>query len=164
MANWCSNTVTFAGKTENIKALLMSIYIELKKRVNEEHGFKINDGDQKYCFYASCQNLDLRELNSEIINNFSDNEFNLSYETKWSPNLQETHNAAMLFNLDLTHGYEELSMGIYGENKYCTETKKYSIKELTDADIENCSDEDGISDYEKLEDIFNQKKYIEINV
>jgi hypothetical protein len=164
MPNWCSNTVIFEGKTEDIKALLMSVYAELKTRPDKSYGFKLNEGNEMYCFSCVCENLELNELNSETINAFDDTVLYLQYDSRWSPNLKDTRSVAKLFNLDLTHGYEELAMAIYGEAKYCVETDTYSERNLTDDDVAKCSDEEGISDFEKLEEMLNEKEFIEINV
>jgi hypothetical protein len=164
MPNWCSNTVTFEGKIENIKALLMSVYAELKTRPDNSYGFKLNEGNEMYCFSCSCENLELNELNSETINAFDDNVLYLQYDSRWSPNLEDTRSVAKLFNLDLTHSYEELAMNIYGESKYCAETDIYSERNLTDNDIEKCSDEEGIPYFIKCEEMLNEKEFIEINV
>ena len=158
MPNWCSNTLTFEGKTENIKAFLLNVYATLKEQKNPEV-FKLHSNNEMYFFDMSCYNIELQELNSNTINAFEDTDIVLQYNTRWSPNVSDTIEMAQIFKLNMEHEYEELGCGIYGKTFYDYNTNECGSANLSDEELSSCTDEDGYTNWDKLENIINNKTY-----
>jgi hypothetical protein len=158
MPNWCSNTLTFEGKIENIKAFLLNVYTTLKEQKNPEV-FKLHSNNEMYFFDMSCYNIELQELNSNTINAFENTDIVLQYNTRWSPNVSDTIEMARIFKLNMEHEYEELGCGIYGKTFYDCNTNESGSANLSDEELSSCTDEDGYTNWDKLENIINNKTY-----
>ena len=157
MPNWCSNTVVFTGKIENLKAFLLNVYSSTKGVVEEEFNCKLHSENEMYCFDITCNEIDISELTPEAINNFNDTQLVLNYSTRWNPNSYDVLHAAKVYNLDFEHEYEETSMGIFGKRTFVYNEDEYCGADLKPNDFIKCQDEDGISDYEQLEKRLSQK-------
>ncbi len=102
MANWCYNFVQFEGSEEAIKSVIQLFQQMRKKETAEREGqlppfIEIEDGwmHEIYC-----------------------NDDNVSYETKWAPNIEIMQKIADHFQLSFTLSYTESAMLIYGECTY----------------------------------------------
>ena len=63
------------------------------------------------------------------------------------------------YQLDVEHSYEEMGMGIYGEASYCAETDSLLERGLDHSDIAECTDEEGMNDWDKMEELLNEKSF-----
>ena len=163
MPNWCSNTLTFEGKTENIKAFLLNVYATLKEQQNSEV-FKLHSSNEMYFFDMSCHEFSLHELDSNTINAFNDTKLVLQYNTRWSPNVYDTKEMARIFHLNMEHEYEEMGCGIYGKGIYASETDEYAEVNLSDDEIAKCTDEDGCQNWDELQSILDKKTYVKTSL
>ena len=163
MPNWCSNTLTFEGKTEHMKAFLMNVYVTLREQQNPEI-FKLHAANEMYFFDTTCHDFSLQELNSNTINAFNDTELVLQYNTRWSPNVHDTMEMARIFYLNMEHEYEEMGCGIYGKAIYASETNEYAEVNLSDDEIAKCTDEDGYTDWDELQSILDKKTYVKTSL
>jgi len=98
MANWCINTVTFEANEPVIEQIRV-LFIEMA-----EKEILTNQG-QLPPFY-NAESGYLFEIDSE--------ESQLSYLTKWSPNIMVMVAVAHQYKADFVYNYEELNMRIYG--------------------------------------------------
>jgi hypothetical protein len=158
MPNWCSNNVTVQGKIENIKAFLINVYAAYKSR-SEDDVFLLLPENEMYLFQFSSYDFDILELDSTAIQLFVDTSISIAYNTRWSPNTEDMALVGKTYQLDVEHSYEEMGMGIYGEASYCAETDSLLERGLDHSDIAACTDEEGWNDWDKMEELLNEKSF-----
>ena len=102
MANWCYNEVTFENN-QNVLALLKQLFESLaEKEIKQEQG-QLPDFIQNGNHYM-------------FSINWTDD--TVSYQTKWSPNIEEMKQVADYFGTGFIYYYEELGSLVYGEARY----------------------------------------------
>lgn len=156
MPNWCSNNVTVDGKLENIKAFLLNVYTQYKTRTSENI-FLLHSNNEMYMFDFASDDFEISELDSKYINDFEDTSISFRYDSRWSPNTVDIQFIGKTFHLNTHHSFEEMGMAIYGECSYHAETTFYSEKILTQEEIDNCTNTEGETDWDELENILNSK-------
>jgi hypothetical protein len=102
MANWCFNTVTFNGEADEIEKLKDLFY-------NMQAQFILHDKGQLPSFIH--QNSD-HFFDMNIAGNV------LTYNTKWTPNLETMVQIADYFGVGFVFHYEETANGVFGEAVY----------------------------------------------
>lgn len=106
MANWCSNTVVFEGKSEAIEQIQQLFKTMAVKEQEENCGQLpdfIEDGNGGW-FFNIYQDEDVTGI--------------FQFETKWSPNIEVVRLIADRYGLEFTQEYEETGNGIYGKTTY----------------------------------------------
>lgn len=105
MPNWCNHFVTATGSADDIKA-----FKELVEREKESAeppsrglGLSLTDDEIEDGFFFS---VDLSEQ--------ANNSINLSYQTRWAPNLLDLAKVCKKFGLEAECEYNEGGMQIYG--------------------------------------------------
>lgn len=161
MPNWCSNTVTLEGKIENIKAFLVNVYAQYKTRT-EEDVFQLHPKNEMYAFDFYSHDVDLLALTPKEIGEYEDQSIILQYSTRWNPNIEDTTFIGKIFQLNISHEYEESGMGLYGECRYDYTTDTLDRKYLNDEEIASCNNEEDETNWDKLEDLLNAKPYANV--
>lgn len=112
MANLCWNSVTFRGHDERL-VQMRSCFSELALK-----GYGLPDFVGKECgvFFDLDQKDD-----------------NITYHTRYDPNLNAVAQTAQHFDLDYTHSFHEFNMGVMGEATRIN--GEYGITRLTGSDI-----------------------------
>lgn len=98
MANWCLNTVRFEAD-ETVLDKIRLLFIEMAEQeilTNKGQLPAFYSADTGYLFEIDCQDTQL------------------TYLTKWSPNLLVMVAVAHYYGAEFLYNYEELNMGIYG--------------------------------------------------
>ena len=156
MPNWCSNTIEFNGNQNNLENLakLLEKTVDVQKKTGYGqllHGLEgAIDG---YMF----------DINYDLGNGF----LYLSFESRWSPIVNDVVRIAELFRLTFVYDYEESGMGMYGQYtfKYEDDEESYLYKQIADEeDIESCrfkeegdgDDEESGFDYEKMKSLIEK--------
>jgi len=102
MANWCYNFLQFEGNSEAVNDV-MAFFKEMERREKSTaHGQLPDFIIEKEGYMSS-------------INCYEDN---VSYETRWSPNVEVVVQIAEKFKLGFTLSYNELDNLIFGEYVY----------------------------------------------
>ena len=154
MANWCSNTIVFEGKTEAITAIQEVFQMMKNKEETNEQGQLpdfITEDNGGYFF-----NIYWNEGDEGVF----------QYETKWSPNTEVVRVIADRYELEFSQEYEEMGNGIYGKATYSEGILDDTA--LTDEDLEqyhydeetdryHFEDEEYESDSEILEMLLTRK-------
>lgn len=149
MANWCQHWLTFQGEESKIKEVVAMFQAMEQKFKETNEGQKpdfIQEVKQDYFF-------DIYTDETEII----------SYNTKWSPNLDDIIEIANHFDLNFECTYQELGENIFGKAVFTAgnpEAKRFDL-EKSDFDLYSFSQEDDIYSYqgeesESEEDILMQ--------
>jgi len=99
MANWCSNSVTFEGEQSQMTDLKILFDTMALKEQKQRKGQL-----PEFIFEQDGYFFDIRWEDDALY-----------YETKWSPNTAVIMEIAVRFGVEFSYGYEESSMGIYGE-------------------------------------------------
>lgn len=146
MANWCSNNITFSGDEKSIhileKLLQKTITVEdITGKGQLLHGIDGPEIDG----YMFCL----------VINDTTEEEISIQFESKWNPIPLEMVRIAKMFNLTFEYWYEESSL----HGRYVYENNELTDQCLTDDDVDACrfkepgDEEDEISglDYEQIE-------------
>lgn len=98
MANWCLNTVTFEANEAVIDQIRL-LFIEMAEKEI------LTDKGQLPSFYSADTGY-LFEIDWQ--------ESQLTYTTRWSPNIAVMVAVAHQYGADFMYNYEELNMEIYG--------------------------------------------------
>jgi hypothetical protein len=98
MANWCNNFATFSGEKQNIEKLYDAIEEAQRKQKETWEGQKIHSSDVKEGYFFDI---------------FFDGEC-VSYDTKWSPNIDDLAEVCKEFGVCAKVDYSESGCQIYG--------------------------------------------------
>jgi hypothetical protein len=140
MANWCYNKITFEGSSNVIEQLKKLFEALAEKEVKEEHG-QLPDFVQNGERFMFCINWEYDTL---------------SYETRWSPNVEEMKQVADFFKTNFTYYYEELGNLVYGVVRY--ENGVLTDTFLDSADFDLFEENEG-SDTWTLEENIYESEY-----
>jgi hypothetical protein len=154
MANWCQHWLTFQGEESKIKEVI-AIF-----QAMEQKGKETNEG-QKPDFIKEVKQdyfFDIYTDETEII----------SYNTKWSPNVEDIIEIANHFDLNFECTYQELGENIFGKAVFTAgnpESKRFDLEKsdfdlysfFQDDDIYNYQGEDFESEEDLLMLIFKEK-------
>jgi hypothetical protein len=138
MANWCSNFVTFTGRSGNIEKLYSDI--ERLKQEQIEHGNGVSllshGNTNRYMFALDIQSHDKNEL---IIN----------FETKWYISIEDFKVICDKYKVNISCDYEEPGMGIYGNYQYLYGGLLDKVNEVPDDVMQSVveDDDDGTVTY-----------------
>ncbi len=129
MANWCYNVVTFDNSNvlEQLKILFESLAEKCEK---EEQG----------------QLPDFIRNGERFMFNMNWEDDTVSYETRWSPNIEEMKQIADFYKTGFNYYYEELGNLVYG-------VARYENGVLTDTYLES-------SDFSLFDQIEDEDKWI----
>lgn len=106
MPNWCSNIVTFSGDPEKVKEVI-SLFEKMRERQAETDcgqlpDFLLEKDRNLYYFF------DIQEVDGDTV----------TFQSKWSPLIDEIQIIADRFGINSEHEYEESGMQIYGKAVY----------------------------------------------
>jgi hypothetical protein len=101
MANWCNTWLNFQGNVETLKA-------EIKAAIDRESTY--HEGQM----FGDVESVDGYFFETAIVGE-SDTDVSITYETKWSPNLESISAICKRFNVTAEVEYEELGMEILGK-------------------------------------------------
>lgn len=103
MPNWCSNYTTFKGSKENIEALNNAINKAIERETAEKQAQKIHSSEIKdgYFFDLYSHGIEHEELS-------------ISYETRWSPNLDDLALLCKEFGVDADTEFDEGGCDVHG--------------------------------------------------
>jgi hypothetical protein len=122
MPNWCSNYLTFQGSEKDVKAVEQDFKLMHDKVKETGHGqlpeWSKFDQDWFFGIYSD----DFGQVRHES--------FNVQYETRWAPNIEQVLEIAKKHNLTFELEYEESGMLIYG--RYVYDGKELKDYYLTD--------------------------------
>lgn len=104
MANMCSNFVSFAGRKANISELKMAL--EAAIDIQENNGVGIGNLIPTNYFFDM------------MISDSTDTSVEFSYETKWSPNIEDLADVCKEYGVTATCEYQEDGMDIRGTTIY----------------------------------------------
>lgn len=170
MSNWCSNSVDFRGKRENLSSLL-KVFKEMRRRCDElSEGVipVIQEGaTDGYYFYISIDDDNVDDEAADTDELF----VTVRYETKWSPNPKNVEWLARKMDVDFVQDYEESGNLVYGqyrlvntsvdeddtpvlEHRFLTNDEYQSCKYITDSEETIAHNKGDISDeeYDRLVD------------
>ena len=156
MPNWCWNTIEFNGEQKNLDNLAKL----LEKTVDVQN--KTGLGQLLHGLEGAIDGFMF-----DISYDLGDGFLNLSFQSRWSPIVNDVVRIAELFGLTFVYDYEESGMNIFGKYTFeyeDGEDEGYLYDQAaSDADVESCrykleddeeDDESGFN-YEKLEDIIS---------
>jgi hypothetical protein len=127
MANMCSNQLFFSGNEDaliEVKGLFMEM---MNKEIETNEGQKpiFLDKDSRYFF-----DIVAEEDNEQI-----------SFESRWSPNVDEVLQIAKKHNIDFELSYQEISNGVYGKAIFQKgELTTYDLEDTSEVDYNEDSD------------------------
>ncbi|TWI18862.1 hypothetical protein [Sphingobacterium siyangense] len=154
MANWCNNTVVFAGKPEAIRQI-QQLFKEMAEQEQKEGCGQLPDfvadsnGGYFFGIYQDYDNTDT-----------------FQYETKWSPNTEVLQKIAEHYKVDFTQDYEELGNCVFGRATFSDRLLTDIFLEYEDfeqfefdeeTDTYQFEGEEYESDYEILETLLERK-------
>lgn len=130
MAEWCYNRITFEGDKKNITELRKIIQDMIDRETPEFGVIPIiqEENDESYYFNINESELLIKEDDEDSIE--------ISYNTKWSPNLKSIKFLCTKFGVEMNGYFSEESNKVYGECKF--ENGKFYVKELTDDEFNQC--------------------------
>ena len=127
MANWCTNNITFNGDKKSISILekLVLKTIDLENITDK--------GQLLYSITESDNDIYMFSLN---INDVTEEEISLSFESRWNPSPNHMVRIADIFELTFEYWYEESGNCIYG--KYNYKNNILTDQCLTEEDVNEC--------------------------
>lgn len=152
MANWCFNSVSFSGNETNVKKVI-ELFTQLHEQEKKEH----------------CgQKPEFVQGDDYFFNIVINDETNVQFESKWTPNISELVEIAKEYDLNFECTYEECGNMIFGKAIYTSGNEEAEILDLDneDFDLFTYDDEEDIyiyngekyeSDFEILENIWEKK-------
>lgn len=132
MANWCYNVVTFENNP-NVLEQLKQLFESLAEKEKKEEQGQLPDfilNSKRYMFSINWQDE------------------TASYETKWSPNIEEMKQIADHFKIGFNYYYEELGCLLYGVARYENAVLSNSFLESSDFGLFEENEGDGIWTFE----------------
>lgn len=103
MPNWCSNYVQFSGPEANISKLKEAVESAMVREIEQSQGQVLFGIETMYgYFFDTC-----------IVSD-AETELSITYETKWSPNLETLGDTCIHFGVDAECEYREVGMEIFG--------------------------------------------------
>lgn len=156
MANWCYNFLQFEGNSEAVNNL-MALFMELESREKATtHGQLPDFIAEKAGFMSS-------------INCYEDN---VSYETRWWPNVEVIVQITEKFKLGFTLSYNELDNLIFGEYVYKNSVLTDFCLDSADFDLYDINPENEdtwlfegevyLSDFEILDILLERRKKLPV--
>ncbi len=119
MANWAQNQIYFTGEEAKVKEVT-AMFIEMQEtEFRTKQGQKphfINEVEQDYFF-----DIQAYEGDDQI-----------SFSTKWSPNIEDCILVAKHYGLNFTLNYQEPSNNIYGKAIFTADNEEAKIYDLSD--------------------------------
>jgi hypothetical protein len=138
MANWCSNYLTFQGDAVKINEVKKCFDEMIARQKEVQEGvapafFKDMKCLDRYFFdlYTPDDDAPLDQT-----------AFNVQYETKWSPNIEDVTAIVKHFEVDCEYDYSETGNGIYG---------KFTYESATGTENDVCLDDDDFGKFNYLE-------------
>lgn len=122
MANWCQHWLSFQGEESKIKEVVAMF------QAMEQKGKETNEG-QKPDFIQEVKQdyfFDIYTDESEIV----------SYNTKWSPNLEDIIEIANHLDLNFECTYQELGENIFGKAVFTAGNSEAKIYDLESSDFD----------------------------
>ncbi|WP_312299138.1 hypothetical protein [Chryseobacterium sp.] len=143
MANWCSNTVTFTGKQENLNNII-GLFQTMIENENKERSGQLPcfSNNKEGCFFETYQIED---------------ECTFQYETKWCPNIEILYEIAEYYKVGFILHYEELGSALFGRAVYDNQTLNNVCLEQSDFEMlcfnceTDCFEFEGKSYYSELD-------------
>jgi hypothetical protein len=130
MPNWCSNYTIFRGSKENIASLNDAINKAIERETAERHAQAIHSSEIQDGYF-----FDLYS------NGIEHEELTISYETRWSPNLDDLAVLCKEFGVDAETEFNEPGCQVHGTAKvysngtYLTEFVEEEFLDLIEYDI-----------------------------
>jgi len=119
MPNWCSNYTTFKGSKENIEALNNAINKAIERETADKQAQTIHSSEVKDGYF-----FDLYS------NGIEHEELTISYETRWSPNLEDLALLCKEYGVDAETEFNEPGCQVHGiANVYSDGTYVYEYVE-----------------------------------
>ncbi len=141
MANWCSNSTTFAnGDLKGLAALL-------------EAGKQVMEKESRGWLPLEVEERDLRRYFFDMSIEVNPKYVSIQYETKWAPALDELVLIADMFGCSFVTNYEECGMAIYGQADYSKEAG------LVDTYLEETEMNQVVYDEDKCNYTFEGEEY-----
>jgi hypothetical protein len=103
MPNWCANYTTFKGSKENIEALNNAINKAIERETAERQAQAIHSSEVKDGYFFDLFN-----------NGIEHEELTISYETRWSPNLDDLALLCKEFGVDAETEFNEPGCQVHG--------------------------------------------------
>jgi hypothetical protein len=163
MPNWCWNNVQFSGEHKNLENVgkLFKKTIDIQEKTGSgQLLFGIEESIDGYFFNI---NLDS-----------GPDWLSISFESRWSPIVNDIVRIAELFNLTFTYEYEEGGNALHGKYTFAYEEGESVLYEQTpsEEEIESCrfkeedDDKDDMTGFnmEKLEGIIEQSEMKAISI
>lgn len=130
MPNWCSNYTTFKGSKENIEALNNAINKAIERENCEKQAQKIHSSEVKEGHFFDIFN-----------NGIEYGELTISYDTRWSPNIDDLAVLCKEYGVDAETEFNEPgcqvrgTAKVYSNGAYLTEFVEEEFLDLIEYDI-----------------------------
>lgn len=152
MANWCYNRISFTGSEENLQKVI-ELFSQLREKEQKEQCGQKADFNTKDEWFFS---IYVEETDY------------ISFESKWSPCIENITEIAKKFDLNYEYQFEECGNCVFGKAVYTSGNEEAEILDLSDEDFDlfMYDDEEDIyiyngenyeSDFEILENIWEKK-------
>jgi hypothetical protein len=159
MPNWCSNYTTFKGSKENIEALNNAINKAIERENSEKKAQKIHSSELQDGYFFDIFN-----------NGIEQGELSISYDTRWSPNLDDLSILCKEFEVDAETEFDEGgcdvhgTANVYSDGTYVDEYVEQAFLDLIEYDMDTDLYSFNGKEYEIKQEIidFEYKKWKEI--
>jgi hypothetical protein len=154
MANWAQNWVEFSGEETNLQ--------------NLKSCFKAMELKEKQTNEGQIPEFMAKPKQDWFFNIYVDETDTISYDTKWSPNIDDLIEIANHFDLNFIATYQETSNNIFGKAIFTAGNSEAKIYDLDNTDFDLFSTNEDFEIYifegfeyesqdEILENIFERK-------
>jgi hypothetical protein len=131
MPNWCSNYTTFKGSKENIESLNNAINKAIERENCEKQAQKIHSSELQDGYFFDILNHGIEQ-----------GELSISYDTKWTPNLDDLSILCKEFEVDAETEYDEGgcdvhgTANVYSDGTYVDEYVEHEFLDLIEYDMD----------------------------
>jgi hypothetical protein len=131
MPNWCANYTTFKGSKENIEALNNAINKAIERETAEKQAQKIHSSELQDGYFFDIYS-----------NGIEHGELSISYETRWSPNLDDLSILCKEFEVDAETEFDEGgcdvhgTANVYSDGTYVDEYVEQAFLDLIEYDMD----------------------------
>jgi hypothetical protein len=130
MPNWCSNYTTFKGSKENIASLNDAINKAIERETAERQAQAIHSSEVKDGYFFDIFN-----------NGIEHEELTISYDTRWSPNIDDLAVLCKEYGVDAETEFNEPGCQVHGvawvysDGTYTEEYVEQEFLDLIEYDI-----------------------------
>ena len=131
MPNWCNNYTTFKGSKENIEALNNAINKAIERETAEKQSQKIHSSELQDGYFFDILNHGIEH-----------GELSISYDTGWSPNLDDLSILCKEFEVDAETEFDEGgcdvhgTANVYSDGTYVNEYVEQAFLDLIEWDMD----------------------------